>query len=202
MTENKDISIRDRVSGLESRLTAWLLGRVPKKGNLPPRVFNEILGTVPGTALEVVPLYVDKNGDINVFLTKRNSDDPYWPNLWHSPGTMVLNKDESDHDDFSKPWERLKKREFMRESLSAPVPVSVKFLKTKRGMETSYIHFVLVPEDLKGGKYFSVDKLPKDLVDHHTKIIREAANDLYASYLSGRLETNRKINHPTIRQNG
>lgn len=202
MTEDRSESPqKGELSKLEAEMTARLLKKTQKMERIPYPVFNEILGTIPGTALEVVPLHVDKNGDIRVFLTKRDKDDKFWPDMWHCPGTMVVNKDESEKEDFEKAWERLKKNEFMRDSLSSPIPVSVKFLKTNRGMETAYIHFVLVSDDLGGGKYFRVDSLPKDLIDHHLTIIREAANDLSASNKSGRIELDRAVNHPQVKQN-
>jgi hypothetical protein len=202
MSEGKsELPTKKGLSELESKMTARLLKETRKMDKIPHPVFNEILGTIPGTALEVVPLHVDKNGDISVFLTKRDKEDKFWPDMWHSPGTIVINKDESEKEGFEKAWERLKKDELMRDRLSSPIPVSVKFLKTKRGMEVAYIHFVLVPDDLVGGKYFRVDSLPKSLIDHHLTIIREAANDLSASYKSGRLELDRPVNHPQVKQN-
>ena len=201
MEEKKGFSVKDVVLGLESRLTSWLLRRARRDKYIPPRVFDELLGTIPGGALEVVPLFVDKGGNINVFLTKRDEKDPYWPGLWHSPGTIVLNKDEYEKKDFGKAWERLKKNELLKESLAGPVPVSVKLVKSRRGKEIALIHYVLVPDNLEGGQYFPVNELPGNLVDHHLEIIKEASYDLYASYLSGRLELDKALKQPVIGQN-
>jgi hypothetical protein len=145
-----------------------------KNEKLPKEVFSEVLKTIPTVALEVVPIYEDENGELKVFLTKRSSDDKFWPNMWHSPGTMVINIDANGTGNFGHAWDRLKKNEFMDEGLGDPVAVSQKLLKTKRGNEVSLIHYINVPNDLKGGEYFSIDNLPDNLVNHHLIIIGEA----------------------------
>jgi len=184
---------------LEASLTAFLLRRVRKRTLFAPEVFDELMGTVPCTSLEVVPLNVDKNGEISVFLTKRGPDDRFWPGLWHCPGTMILNKDETPNGDFLGAWKRLKISEFKTENLPDPVFVRAKLLNGKRGMVTELISFVLIPEDLKGGVYFPVGGLPKNLILHHLEMIKDAAYDLAGSYLCGR--TDLKVNTPVFRQN-
>lgn len=147
------------------------------KTRLPEPIFDGVLAVIPGTSMEVVPIYKDDKGELHVFLTKRSENDRFWPGEYHCPGSMVLNSDVvlggTDHV-----WKRLKAKEFERQDLGSPVFASPALLETKRGQEVALIYYVDIPEDLKNGRYFLVNNLPENLIDHH-KLIIGTAVDFY-----------------------
>lgn len=141
--------------------------------SLPKPLFFEALKMVPRASLEVVPICFDRDGGLNVFLTKRNTDDEFWPGQWHCPGTMLRNADIASGG-LEKAWRRLNKEEFAGTELDLPIFVKAMLLDTKRGKEVALVHYVVIPFDLDGGKYFSVADPPSDLIEHHHQIISEA----------------------------
>ena len=155
------------------RQTVRFLNKEGEKPLLTKEIFDSVLKAIPSTALEVVPFSI-ADGTLKVFLTRRSKDDEFWPNQWHCPGTVIINSDLEDGGDLNKPWKRLKEKELNCTSLPDPVWVGKRHLKTKRGNEIALINYVEVPMDLEGGKFFEVDNLPDDLIDHHRIIISEA----------------------------
>lgn len=66
--------------------------------------FNRLKVTV---TIEVVPLCLDPHGDINVVLFNRGPNDAWWPNLYHTPGTCLLDGDITSQDEWDLPTKAL-----------------------------------------------------------------------------------------------
>lgn len=64
-----------------------------EKGFLPFDLFIALASKITMPTMELLPVRKGKNGDIEVLLTQRPADDPYWPNEWHIPGTVIRASD-------------------------------------------------------------------------------------------------------------
>lgn len=140
-------------------LTVLFLKRL-KPGYLPEPIFNEMQRINHCVSVEIL---VKK--DNKVLLQQRDSNDKFWANEWHIPGTMVRG-DES----YNSAIERLL-------STVLDVPYGNKngvrlylnkiySYKTKRG----YITHILYAVDWSGetvGTFFDIKKLPKNIMEHH-----------------------------------
>src|SRR5580704_17304344 len=61
-------------------------------GFQPYPIFEQIARIVVLPIVELIPLRMH-NGTLQVLLIQRAADDEYWPNLWHTPGTVVRSTD-------------------------------------------------------------------------------------------------------------
>lgn len=114
-------------------------------------------------AIETVALYKGPHG-IEVYMTYRDPKEVYG-GLWHSPGS-ALRPGEDPEDLFR----RLEQGEF-----ECPI-VSKRFIGNLncpgglRGHFFTPVYLVVIRESEKSsGKWFSVDNLPHDTVDHHAE---------------------------------
>jgi len=168
------------------------------KGLIPEPAFTEGLKIFPGTSLEVVPIHIDGNGNLSVYLLQRKTDDAIkeWRGKWHSPGTMIRKSDGAPDNSLRKAWDRLSKEEFMSEALGEPIDVETIEVSTERGLETARIHVLRIPNNLSVGKYINLNDLDTEkntIIKHHLVIIGEAARNLVGLILSGRLNIGRQI---------
>src|SRR3989338_9972097 len=70
---------------------------------LPENLFYYIARTFPMVAIETVIWRAPrrKHGGLKVLLLRRSPRDPFWPNLWHSPGSILRNR-ETFHSAFKR----------------------------------------------------------------------------------------------------
>jgi hypothetical protein len=160
-----------------------------KPGFLPFELFNEVARLVTTPTIELAPLRTREDGKVEVFMTQRPGDDPFWPSEWHVPGTVIRSTDEEG--DFSTAMQRLKDSELMHslQMKTDPVFVGHEFWQVKRGRELPFQHYVEV-SPVEGvelpGKFFPVDELPDTTIDHHRKVIANAVAAYKASKQSSR----------------
>lgn len=83
-------------------------------GFQPGSLFAQLARLVVTNTVEVVPLLPRKSSTTpRVILSQRTKDDPWWPNVWHVPGVVVLPTDAIiDRHDFTPIVNRLFKSEF------------------------------------------------------------------------------------------
>lgn len=158
----------------EALLAAEILSRFPV-GRLPLSIYTEMARLNALTAYEHVTFREDDEGGLQVLLSQRGPNDPWWPNEWHSPGVMVTSTDSS----FEDVHQRLVETE-LGENMNASDPCCVTSLPldTARGKEIAYISwsFVSDGEPMKG-QFFDIDNLPNDLIGHHYPILEAAIGD-------------------------
>lgn len=148
------------------------------KGFLPFELFLAVAARVTTPTMELAPLRQNDDGTLEILLTQRPATDPYWPNGWHMPGTVLRATDKEG--DFSSGIERI-----LRDELHGKVPmrgmpayVTTKFWDVLRGRELDTVYYFktdVADSDLVEGKFFAVDDLPSTTLDHHKIIITEIA---------------------------
>ena len=148
------------------------------------RLYNKFASKFALTAIEIVFLKRDNRGDILVLLTRHPHGDSYYPDQWHSPGTMLRASDYQEEteknlgipefDGFRKTFERLEKSELGVRFMGRPRHIKSIFHFTPRGSETALIFLCELEGEPKSGKFFKVNELPHDLIEHHYRIISMA----------------------------
>jgi hypothetical protein len=143
-------------------------------GFLPYPVFEQIARLVALPIVEFVPLR--KNGSsVEVLLVERTADDPFWPGLLHTPGTVIRATDLSDGKQENWPaFQRILEDELKGTKVSSPHYVGSIFHRSKRGVEQAQLYWVEVLEDPKVGKFYSTYELPGGLIESQVSFIIEA----------------------------
>ncbi len=149
-------------------------------GHLPLSIFLEITRLTTTPIIEIVPLkFVDE--EIYVLLTKREDDDPNWPGMWHTPGTVVRATDREGS--FEDAFERIIAGELNgTEVAESPVFVGNLLHKVKRGMESAMIYRVRITGETKSGSFFKKNELPENIIDTQKDFIQMAINN-FENYL-------------------
>lgn len=160
----------------EIKQAASVINRLPK-GFLPFDLFIAIASKVTVPTMELAPIRRGKNGDIEVLLTQRPADDPYWPDEWHMPGTVIRASD-NEGTDFSSGVERVLQDELHGtvRMLGEPKYVGMKFWEIPRGRELDQIFYFETDardEDVVEGKFFNVNNLPESTILQHKIMIPE-----------------------------
>ena len=166
-------------------------GNVYKYINInAPKLENESIISLAEINFKVTKAWLDANeADKNsvslaryksatgwqIFMTKRPPDDKFWSNEWHIPGTIVRQNE--------------KIRNAYKRLLSGEIPSSgrvfgkLEFVgkcellkgegknRCRRGHEIGLLHMVeFNGDELKGGKFFPISKLPANTISHHTLV--------------------------------
>jgi hypothetical protein len=144
-----------------------------RPGFLPLPIFLETTRLTVSSIVEVVPLR--KRGDsVQVLLTKRDDDDPNWPGMLHTPGTVVRPTDEEGS--YASAFGRILGGELASVELAGePQYVNSILHKVKRGMEDAKVFFVEVNGEPTTGTFHDVTSLPENIVDTQIGFIQMAA---------------------------
>lgn len=140
-------------------------------GFLPLTVFKEISRVYVSAIVEIVPLR-SMNGKTQVLLVRRDKDDSFWPNMVHTPGTVLRPSDKTGS--LEDAFERILKGELGYSGESKPVFVKVRFSNSTRGSEFAAVHYMEITENIKNGEWYDVDKLPDDLISIQQDLIKMA----------------------------
>lgn len=145
------------------------LKKLPQ-GYIPEPIFNEVARIAALTAIEFVPLRKNNNS-IEVLLLRRASDDPFWPNMLHTPGTVLRASDMS----FEGAYSRL----FKDELNSLPQPVKFfgnEVLLNNRGRAIIFKNIIDVTGVSTSGEFYDIKTLPEDILVEHKVMIKEAVD--------------------------
>jgi hypothetical protein len=154
--------------------TAALLKQF-EPGFLPYPVFEQIARLIALPIIEFVPLRKNKD-KIEVLLIAREADDPYWPSLLHTPGTVIRATDLTRDQSSNWPaFERIIKGELMDTKVGVLHYVGSIFHESKRGAEQAQLYWIEVQGDPKIGEFYAVDDLPSHLMESQYAFITEAA---------------------------
>lgn len=159
-------------SAEDVRVAASILANL-QPGFLPLDIFLQIARLVVLTIVEVVPLRLDANGEVEVLLIERPQDDPYWAGRWHTPGTVVL-ADEGEAG-FDKALERIKIKELDGAEATAAVFVEHRLHRSRRGMENASVYWAEVTSPSAVGQFFPLAKLPPNTIESQFEFIESAA---------------------------
>ena len=153
--------------------TADLLGKL-EPGFLPLPIFEQVARLVALPVLELVPFRW--HGDaVEVLLIQRSSDDPLWPGMWHTPGTVVRATDLYSNDDKDwAPFSRLMRDELKETPIGKPHFVASLLHQSKRGVEQAQVYWAEVLGEHNTGQFFPLTDLPDNLIASQRKFIEEA----------------------------
>lgn len=160
------------MTDLEIKTTTELLKKL-EPGILPFPIFNEITRVFVASIIEIVPLR-ENNGITQVLLVRREADDPFWPSMWHTPGTVLRATDKKG--DLNDAFRRILVNELECYEELTPTFVNIRFSQSTRGSEFSAIFIIDLKEESKNGEWFDVNNLPKELVKSQEELIKIAVN--------------------------
>ncbi len=144
-----------------------------RPGILPLPIFLETTRLTVSSIVEVVPLR-KVDGRVQVLLTQRENDDPNWPGMLHTPGTVVRPTDEEGG--YKSAFGRIIEGELSSVQLSGePQYVGSVLHKVARGMEDAKVFYVEVAGEPTQGVFYDLDELPDNIVYTQVDFIRSAA---------------------------
>ena len=143
-----------------------------RPGFLPFDIFIQFTRLMVASVVEVVPLR-RKSGKVEVLLLPRGSDDTLWPNMVHTPGTLLRATDRENS--FEDAFDRIREETGGISFVGHPVFVQAYVRKSRRGMENSRVFYVEVAGSAVKGAFCAVDALPNNLVPGQRAFIRAAA---------------------------
>ncbi|OHA18446.1 MAG: hypothetical protein A2664_00690 [Candidatus Taylorbacteria bacterium RIFCSPHIGHO2_01_FULL_46_22b] len=164
-----------KLSPKEVRICAQLLARA--EFPLPQALFDAWVENLPHVAIELAVLreceQEKKTPVVEIFLTRRPSTDPFWPNMWHMPGTILR-----QNERVSRALGRLINTELGLLSTNFEPACFRKvfefvrghrFNESARGHEIGLLHILKIPSNCActGGKFFSLKHLPQDIIPFH-----------------------------------
>jgi len=149
-------------------------------GFLPLELFSQFNRLKVTITIEVVPLCLDSNGEVNVVLFNRGPDDLWWPNDYHTPGTCLIDGDIPKEDQWGLPtraFERLKETELKdMELVGTPKFVNNLSHQTNRGPESVHVYIQEVTYESAKQFLFPVSVLPKNMMNHQINMIHKCAD--------------------------
>jgi hypothetical protein len=144
-------------------------------GEIPSDVFHQIARLMVLPAVEIIPLRMVE-GAAHVLMTQRESSDPVWPNLWHTPGRILRPSEVDGSGTPALVFERLMESELPGVAYEAPVFVRNDYRTVRRSAEFAALYWAAVDDAVPAtGTLFPVDDLPDQIIDHHVPMIREVA---------------------------
>ncbi len=141
-------------------------------GFLPGPIFEQVTRLCVTPIVEVVPLRTSPTGNTEVLLLKRDDDDPNWPGMLHTPGTVLRATDLNNGIDGAI-------NRIFRDELKIETPPTVFvtsfFHKVKRGAEIASVYYADLNELEVVGDWHPVANLPGTIVDTQIEFINRAA---------------------------
>lgn len=163
----------NRPSDEEIKQAVDTLDRLPR-GYLPFELFIAVSAKVTQPSYELLAIRMNR-GVAEVLLTQRPEDDPFWPGEWHITGTVIRASD-MEGQDFPSCRERVLKDE-MHETV-IPIGdiryIGFRFGDSRRAKELNHMFYFetdATNDDLREGKFWPVDALPENTIDHHKTMI-------------------------------
>ncbi len=148
-----------------------------KPGFLPFDLFYQFNRLKVTITIEIVPLCLDPDGNINVVLFNRGPNDPWWPNLYHTPGTCLIDGDIPIEDEWGLPikaFERLKQTELKEINLiGQPKFINNLSHQTNRGPESVHVYIQEVNYQSAKPYLFLVSQLPENILNHQINMIKK-----------------------------
>lgn len=147
-------------------------------GYLPYDLFIELSKFMVVPIIELVPLCKNRAGGIEVLLLKRSADDPFWPNLLQTPGTIVRVDDKDSS--FDDAFDRLKNEIGVTSFNKNPVLFQNYYRTSERSKEVAMCYWVELNEnDIVRGEWFRINYLPVNIVDNQIDLIQKAVKNFF-----------------------
>ena len=145
-----------------------------KPGFLPYPIFEQVARLVALPIIEFVPLR-ELGGRIQILLIRRPDNDPIFPAMEHTPGTVIRATDlESGNHNNWPAFDRILHDELLDTNVGQPHYAGSMFHASKRGAEQAQIYWIEVLGEPKVGRFYDNDDLPYGLMESQTKFIKLA----------------------------
>lgn len=145
-------------------------------GFLPYSIFEQVARLVALPIVEFIPLR-SCGGQTEVLLIARPDEDPLWPGMLHTPGTVIRATDAGDAQTNWQAFERIMHDELRGVSINKPHYVGSLFHSSKRGAEQAQLYWVEVVAETKIGRFYRASDLPAELMDSQRAFILEAVRN-------------------------
>ena len=146
-------------------------------GFLSYPIFEQIARLVTLPVIEFIPLRQNEERT-EVLLIQRAADDPFWPDMLHTPGTVIRATDlHRPEDDNWGAFQRILHDELLDTEVSVPHYVGSIFHASKRGTEQAQLYWIEVMGEPRVGTFYDVTELPASLIDSQVTFIQQAAKD-------------------------
>lgn len=156
------------LSSEEIVLLVDLIGRC-EPGNLPSQVFESVARISVYTAVEFV-LFRKINHSIETLLFPRSKNDPVWPGMLHTPGTVLRPTDNS----FQDAIDRLLNDELVGLRVSKPHLVGTYFNQNARGSGIGVEYWLEVANNAGIGSFHNVKSLPDNFIPEQKQLLSRA----------------------------
>ncbi|MFI5206202.1 MAG: hypothetical protein ACHQVK_04635 [Candidatus Paceibacterales bacterium] len=145
-------------------------------------LYNALAKLTPSVGLEAVCIRCSPQTEaIEVYLVQRSLDDTAYPGQWHAPGSVLRSSDPDEESVF----DRLVAKEFGGAQLFSKQFVTRIYHPTSsRGCFMCLVYLCVLEESTRlSGKWFSIDRLPKNTIRvHRHRIIPAALGAFVAQY--------------------
>ncbi len=146
--------------------TAELLTRIPA-GFLPFPIFRQVARLAVFSIVEVVPMRLNGNGEIEILLLERGEEKQDWPELWpgilHTPGTVIRPTDKLGS--YAQAFHRILHEELHDVELASEPQYVYNILHhNKRGTESAQVFIAEVIGEPKAGAFYPAKHLPSNIM--------------------------------------
>lgn len=146
-------------------------------GFLPYPIFEQIARLVALPILEIIPLRLTYNGEVEVLLIERESHDALFPGAVHTPGTVIR---ATDNNPDKGPWQPLVR--ILEDELGGTNVGPINFVgsilhASRRGVEQAQLYWVEVVGEPVKGVFYNVHELPDNLIESQNDFIKLAAEN-------------------------
>ena len=143
---------------------------------LGAELFNAIFRVSVGIAIETVAIRRNsETGKVEVFLTWRNETAPTYKNTWHVPGSYMR-----PGETIKKTIERIARDEF-KCSIKVIKDAGWKDNPTEERGSCVHLVFLVGIGEPKNGKWFPVNELPSETIEHHRHVVIPIAVEAFKS---------------------
>lgn len=142
-------------------------------GFIPEPIFRELTRIQTSSILEIVPLRLNSEGEVEVLLIERPKDDPVWSGKLHTPGTVLRG-----NDTLEIAFDRI-----LTQELNINLKKTTKFVtcilhKVARGNELAAVYYI----DISGieninGEFYNSNSLPRNIVETQVEFINQAVQN-------------------------
>ncbi len=140
-------------------------------GYLPQEIFYQFTRLYVTPIIELVPIRKTDTGEIRVLTIEREADDPHWPGLIHTPGTVLRANDESVENALN----RIQNKELKGMMFEIkPIFVHYDFHRVNRGMELALVYVTEYSKSIEGSVEVDPANFPENLVDTQINFIQKA----------------------------
>ena len=149
----------------DKKSAAEALAKIDPAKPLGTELFNAILRASVGVAIEVVSVRRNAKNGLEVLLAWRDETAPAYKNTWHCPGTFLRPAESED-----EAIERLAKNEL---GCQVRIVKKVSWDDNPHEERGHCIHLIFLVELIgeSRGKWFPINNLPPETVEHHRQVI-------------------------------